>query len=244
MAQTSSLQPDLHTRSPERFGDSRFETEAPRLAPPHDTVPGLSPVIREFDTLDGRVIEWTKPAWSRRKRVPVTLFVLAWLAVWCWLAAGVFPGLWADVRGAIDAPAEGENGASGGWTRAIVSGGVLIVWSIAGLLVARTLWHSIRPQRPERLTFRQNVMVYEPGTVGVPVFLDITRPEREREDDPVTFDRGQLTTARLDPSPERAHRLLVDVASQCIPIGRRLRDADRRYLFDRIEAWRAGGLGG
>ena len=106
------------------------------------------------------------------------------------------------------------------------------------LLALRALIRQMRHRRPERLILKRHQAVYDPGTHGTSVPLDVMRPERRTLLDPVTLDRAHLETLRLSPDDASARCLLIDVGSEPIPIGKHLRPAERRQLYEHLAAWR------
>lgn len=122
----------------------------------------------------------------------------------------------------------------------------LVLWTVGGLVAAWTLLRTARPGQPERLILGANRMVYDPGDAPVRVPLDVLRPERTSESDPIAFTRRQLETLRLQPGAGggrghgrgRGERLSLDVGGLAIDIAPWAKPHVRRFIHQQILAWR------
>lgn len=187
--------------------------------------------IEEIDDFDGRIYRWRPPSGG-----PLRYLVAAFLIVWlCGWAAGFVAAtheLWqnnGDTRGFLVL-----------W---------LVGWTLGGVFAMLMLYIFLRRPHPESIALRRNSFHYDSGT-SPPVAL-LNPWYAMRYSDPnemfgkmfrrrkqIEIPKRSLGNVVLERIGER-QRLYFDHGAQRIEIGEHLREPEREWLAEVIQAWKA-----
>ena len=192
------------------------------LQPPKNSCIRIGFDARERPTLSWRT---TKNDWWR-------IFPAAFLGFWlCGWAVGECFALTA-LLGLL--PVNGNGAAAGPPTVFLI--GWLGAWTVGGVLAMRAFYQLVRPRRPERLIFREEALVHDPGTPEHEWMQRRFDPSFWAWPKPRTIDRAQIEAIALERVGER-QRLTLDVGADRIEVGKPLREPEREWLAEVLRSW-------
>jgi hypothetical protein len=177
------------------------------------------------DDLGRPRLSWLPPPASILARGFPALFLLFWLCMWAvgevaaaTMLATMIANLFAAQPGPID------------FFAMIFISAWLAFWTFGGIAAMAALWALIRPPRPERLTFGEGELAYDPGTSSA---SEVNTGRRGAVKTIALAELGKIKLVRL----EGQQRLSIDHGADRIEIGPSLREPEREWLADVLRRW-------
>lgn len=185
-----------------------------------------------FDEADGRYprVSWLPPDADPSGRWGAAGFLMVWLCGW---AAGEILVPVALVN-QVYLLCSGEHweGPDPSWWLVLFLSGWLACWTYGGIMAIRTVADILRPARPERLTFMEDALHYDPGRHWSHSQSDGIGARRQ----PVILPREQISAVRLELVGTR-QRLTIDHGIHRVELGARLREPEREWLASVLQRW-------
>jgi hypothetical protein len=186
--------------------------------------------IEEIDDFEGRTYRWKRPSGG-----PFHFLIAGFLIFWlCGWAVGFVMVTVAIVQ-KNDAPV---------WFLATWLAG----WTLGGIFAISMLYFLLRPPHPESICLKHDSFHYDSGTFPVITFFTWYAMHHARPNDPFNaiFKRRQrieiakknLGSIVLERIGER-QRLYFDNGADRVEIGEFLREPEREWLAEVINAWKA-----
>ncbi len=204
-------------------------------------------VIKEQETAEGFVMWWNGPSGKSAGDIFGVGFLCFWLCGW---AVGEIFVLGALIVGVVSVfqgnlPLNASALCPGLFMVAWLGG-----WTFGGIMAMRQVWNMLRPLQPERLILTDHSLRYDPGDKHL-----FASPELRTVNSQGTYDtrrwnsaqdlreklrrveRTNLPPFHLDRVGER-QRLTFDDGADRVEIGDTLREPEREWLHQVLEAWR------
>lgn len=187
-------------------------------------------IIEERHEPGELILIWKLPT-RRLVRLPTAIFLLFWLGGW---SVGWFVVFTIIVGGGLP------------WFAIIFLCCWLGAWTAGGIYAFAVLRVLFRPTRSECISLGFDSFLHDPGWsynpfTGVHSFSNYVVYWKEifKSRRPIQVPKAELKSFILDHVGER-QRLAFDCGANRIEIGAELREPEREWLFQVLEAWRIG----